>query len=308
MEAGQAEDPLPVRLAFRFGYIGSRFAGSQLQAFERTVEGEFIAACLRARLFDDRRSGFFRTSGRTDRGVHSRSSVAAFTTLYPERAVEALNWQLPPDIWCTGYARVDPGFHPRHEALWRTYRYFLPGTFPFPDRMAEAASRFVGVHDFSAFCRPSGRDPIRCIRDIRVFLEEHFTCIEVTGDSFLWHMVRCMTTALILAGNGEWSGEDVTRRLSQAPAERVPPAPAEGLVLWETTYGISFEDMPVDARSLTFLHNTRESHILLGHITALLTPPSEPKKPLPSGPEGVRETGSSETRERPAGLHGKKRG
>lgn len=75
-----------VRLAFRIGYLGDGFYGSQYQPDRRTVEGEVINACLRGGLFSDPRSARLTISGRTDRGVHSRSQIIAFSTSLPDRA------------------------------------------------------------------------------------------------------------------------------------------------------------------------------------------------------------------------------
>ncbi len=119
-------DAPPVRLAFRVSYLGSRFYGSQMQAASRTVEGEFVAACQRMSLFDDWRKAGFLSAGRTDRGVHARGQVIAFSTYAPERARTVINTQLPPDLWCTAYAEVAPEFHPRYDARSRTYRYYFP--------------------------------------------------------------------------------------------------------------------------------------------------------------------------------------
>jgi tRNA pseudouridine38-40 synthase len=77
--------PASMRLAFRLSYLGSRFYGSQMQATERTVEGEFVAACQRISLFSDWREAGFQFAGRTDRGVHACGQVAVFTTDEPAR-------------------------------------------------------------------------------------------------------------------------------------------------------------------------------------------------------------------------------
>ena len=69
-----------MRVAVRFGYLGDHFAGSQLQPAGRTVEGEFIDACVRLGLFSDRRDARVAFAGRTDRGVHARGQVAALST------------------------------------------------------------------------------------------------------------------------------------------------------------------------------------------------------------------------------------
>ena len=84
-----------VRLAFRIGYLGTGFYGSQFQPDQRTVEGEITAACLRAGLIDDRTEARLSLAGRTDRGVHARCQILSFTTGRPDRAVRALNGQLP---------------------------------------------------------------------------------------------------------------------------------------------------------------------------------------------------------------------
>ena len=286
METGQAKGPSPVRLAFRFGYIGSRFAGSQVQPSDRTVEGEFIAACLRAGLFSDWHEARFATAGRTDRGVHARGQIAAFTTPYQFRAVEALNWQLPPDIWCTGYAVVDADFHPRYRAMARTYRYYIFGRPVDLGRMARAAHWFEGEHDYSAFCRPAGKDPVRCIQSVRVFQEGRFTCIEVTARSFLWHMVRSMAAALIFVGEGEWDEGDIMRRLSGEDTRHVPPAVPEGLVLWDVECGTRFVPMPPDDRTVRFLRDSGRYHALMAMVTGILSP-----VPLPDDPS----SGDSQT-------------
>ena len=125
MEETETPGISQVKLAFRVAYRGDNFTGSQMQPGFRTVEGEFIAACIRLGLFPDWREARFAASGRTDRGVHATGQVFSFLTGIPDRAVAALNYQLPPDCWCTGYSITRPGFHPRYDAKYRTYRYFF---------------------------------------------------------------------------------------------------------------------------------------------------------------------------------------
>ena len=138
--------PAPVRLAFRVSYLGSRFFGSQMQASGRTVEGEFIAACRRLNLFDDWRQANFQSAGRTDRGVHARGQVIAFTTGSPERAISTINLQLPPDLWCSAYAEVPAEFHPRYDARSRTYRYYFSEVPQNIGEMEKASRLFLGIH------------------------------------------------------------------------------------------------------------------------------------------------------------------
>ena len=263
----------PVRLAFRFGYLGDRFGGSQVQAEERTVEGEFIAACIRCELFTDFREARFQTAGRTDRGVHARGQVAAFTTPAAERAVKALNWQLPPDIWVTGYAEAEPSFNPRYDARTRTYRYyFYPG-----DRdlkaMDRAAERFRGTHDFSGFARVQGKDPHRTVLSTRVTPEDGLAYIEVSGESFLWHMVRYMASTLLLVGEGRFEPGHISHCLESGEKCCHSPAPAYGLVLWEVDCGIAFSPIPPDSRTVRHLGQLRDRHAVMERICAAFQEP-----------------------------------
>ncbi len=272
-EDNQARSP-PVRLAFRVSYLGTRFYGSQMQVDRRTVEGEFVAACRRLSLFDDWRQAGFLFAGRTDRGVHACGQVAAFSTMEPERAVRTINTQLPPDCWCTGYSEVSPAFHPRYDAKFRTYRYYFEEGIYDVGAMGRAAVRFLGNHNFTSFARVGDKNPWRRILAAAVSDHEDVVCLEVTAESFLWHQVRCMATALIRVGLGEVSEDSVTGLL-QAPAETpLQPAPAEGLILWETCCGITWQTLEAGKRSTVFLDQIRRHHARMEKVCWAMKPPS----------------------------------
>ena len=263
-----------MRLAFRLAYLGDGFSGSQVQTDRRTVEGEVAAACRRLALFDDWREARFAFAGRTDRGVHARGQVFAFDTTEPGRAVSALNVQLPRDCWCTGVAEVPEDFHPRYDALSRTYRYFFPRSGMDAGAMAGAARLFVGRHDFSRLARVEGRDPVRNVLSARVFQDGPpdggFTCFEVTAESFLWQMVRGMAGALLAAGQGSPGGDRIRELLGGVPGDRFPPAPAQGLVLWEVDCGIAFSPLEQSPRSRAYLDAVRGHHEVMAHVTSVL--------------------------------------
>jgi tRNA pseudouridine38-40 synthase len=270
MEEIQEEDVSPVRLAFRTGYLGGRFYGSQMQGGERTVEGEFVAACMRSELFSDFREARFLAAGRTDRGVHARGQVFAFTTRVPERAVSALSWQLPKDIWVTGFAEVEAAFHPRYRALHRTYRYYFGEGSLDPGAMEEAAIFFCGYHDFSRFARVGDKDPFRNVLAARVFHDGGLVCFEVTAESFLWHMVRYMAGALQKVGLGEWMPGDIESRLiGEAAGRPLSPAPPGHLVLWDVDCGVPFSPIPAPGRPGDFLRGLRNDHAVMARICAL---------------------------------------
>lgn len=260
----------PVRLAFRVSYLGTRFYGSQVQAALRTVEGEFIAACQRLDLFSDWREAGFLSAGRTDRGVHASGQVVAFTTGEPERAIQTLNLQLPPDCWCTGYAVVAPEFHPRYDTKSRTYHYYFSKTPADVIAMERAAQSFIGQHNFTNFARIRDKNPWRNIQKISLVENEGFTCLEVKAESFLWHQVRCMATALLQVGEGEADETYITTLLEGEVKRPLQPAPAEGLVLQDTDCGIVWIPVPVDKRSDTHMDHIVRHHSLMARVCRVL--------------------------------------
>jgi len=243
-----------------------------MQANQRTVEGEFIAASERLSLFHDWREAGFLFAGRTDRGVHALGQVAAFSTCAPDRAIQTINTQLPPDCWCTAYAEVPSLFHPRYDAKKRTYRYYCADRPADIRAMAQAAGRFVGTHNFTNFARIEDRNPFRTVLAATVAEEGDVVYLEVTAESFLWHQVRCMATALIRVGDGE-AGEDSIDELLTAEATKpLQPAPAEGLILWDTDCGISWTPLPAGGRSTRFLDQLMRHHALMETVCRVITP------------------------------------
>ncbi|MFA5331994.1 MAG: tRNA pseudouridine(38-40) synthase TruA [Methanoregula sp.] len=275
MEKNQEADPAvprPVRLAFRVSYLGTRFYGSQQQEASRTVEGEFIAACRRLDLFSDWRSAGFCSAGRTDRGVHACGQVVAFSTAYPDRARAAINAQLPPDAWCTASAVVADTFHPRFDARSRTYRYYFSEAPKDPRVMDAAAREFLGEHNFTNFARVGDKNPWRNMLAIRIGTEGRFTYLEVKAESFLWHQVRCMAAALFSVGLGELDMEGIRLLFNEKTGRPIQPAPAEGLVLWDTDCGVAWEPIPKTWRSRTYCTELLRHHALMEHVCRVIRP------------------------------------
>ena len=276
MEEDKADNPArpaPVRLAFRVSYLGSRFFGSQMQASSRTVEGEFITTCQRLSLFKDWRQAGFQSAGRTDRGVHARGQIIAFTTDAPDRAIGTINLQLPPDLWCSAYAEVPAQFHPRFDAKFRTYRYYFSDVTPGKEEMEKASRHFLGIHDFSNFARVRDKNPLRNILAIRIAEEDGFVYFEVTAGSFLWHQVRCMATALLRVGNGDREEECILQYLEGEIDKPLSPAPAEGLVLWDTDCSLSWSKLAESERSSSFMDHLCRHHALMENVCRLLEIP-----------------------------------
>jgi tRNA pseudouridine38-40 synthase len=241
-----------VRYLARVEYDGTDFAGFQIQPEARTVQGELEAALARI-------SGGSRVrvdaAGRTDAGVHARGQVIAFTDPLGRPAREltrALNALLPADVALREMRRVPAGFHPRHAARYREYRYTVwngPRS-PLRERFAlgvrdpldiaameRAGSVFIGRHDFSAF-GAAHRQPVRTVHWVRVRRNGSLVTIDVAADAFLRQMVRRIVAALLEAGHGRTDEEAVAAALASGrPAFNGATAPAKGLCLRRVVLG-----------------------------------------------------------------------
>jgi tRNA pseudouridine38-40 synthase len=138
--------------------------------------------------------------------------------------------------------------------------------------MHAAAQAFVGRHNFSLFSRAGERNPERRVLAARVLEEGPFTVFEVTGESFLWNMVRCMATALERVGRGEMEPEEIARFLAGAAEQRLPAAPPDGLILWDVDCGIPFTPLPVGEKTCRYLDDRRRYHALMAEVSVRLTP------------------------------------
>ena len=110
----------------------------------------------------------------------------------------SLNGILPPDIRIREIAPVHPDFHARHSACRKTYQYkaiVAPVMEPFRHNyayhirhrlnivaMQEAASYFVGVHNFSAFANASSDSTVRSV--VRELLR--FSVVYTVSTSAIW--------------------------------------------------------------------------------------------------------------------------
>ena len=150
-------------------YDGTKFAGWQVQPRGRTVQGTLLDA-LREVLGE--RHIDLQGAGRTDAGVHALGQVASLrcpTAADPARLTVELERRLPADLAVLAIVQMQRGFHARHDAVQRVYRYQLAtrrsafgkrvtwwvGPLDV-DAMRNAAAQFVGRHDFAAFVKRAG--------------------------------------------------------------------------------------------------------------------------------------------------------
>lgn len=237
------------RIMLTVAYDGSAYSGFQIQDNALTIEGE-LNRCLGKLLQEE-----IKVIGgsRTDAGVHALCNVAVFDTMSRipgEKISYALNQRLPEDIRIRKSQDVAANFHPRHCESRKTYEYkIINARFPIPtkrlyyyftyvpldaDKMQEAAAYLVGEHDFKSFCSAGGQaeSTVRTIHSLQVMREEEEIIIRVTGNGFLYNMVRIIAGTLMEAGKGIWEPEHIKDILSAKDrAAAGPTAPACGLML-----------------------------------------------------------------------------
>src|SRR5215468_7662711 len=205
-------------------YDGTDFHGWQMQGNKPMIQGEIVNVLQRL----TQEKIFLHGAGRTDAGVHALGQVASFKTqsaLSAQEFQRALNALLPPTIRVVASEEVGPDFHARWSALRKTYRYRLyrgkvvpPALwryvlhYPFPldeDAMRDAATRFVGTHDFAAFAASTGSEDDDGERstereiyfaDLARTAEDAELVFTVSGRSFLRYMVRKMVGTLLDVG------------------------------------------------------------------------------------------------------------
>ncbi len=250
-----------MRYLARIAYLGENFCGFQVQKTVRTVQGVLNAAT--EALF----GSACRITGcsRTDSGVHAKEfyltiePISADAAVIPPSALpRAIVPYLPGDLSLLAAIEAPRGFHPRHDALGKEYRYrmrfsaiadpFRRGRVwqvPYPLseegllRMQEAAPLLVGKHDFTAFmCADADiEDRVRHIKSLRVFREEDEVVISVTADGFLYNMVRIITGTLFEIGRGTRDADSISAALSTCLRKDAGmTAPPEGLYLHRVFY------------------------------------------------------------------------
>ena len=245
------------RLRFEVSYDGSDFHGWQVQPGLPTVQGilEEIIGGIEGKPVD------VAASGRTDAGVHALEQVAAVSLENPIPLANfrrAVNRLLPPSIRILSVVEAAPEFHPRFDAVRKTYEYrIFRGEIcsPFDRRfvyhhpypldegaMMKAAPLLEGKHDFSAFAAADEKDSLGISKCRTIFgsvltRNDCSLIYRVTGSGFLKHMVRNIVGMLLEVGRRNLTENDVLLRLQPDCGIRPgPTAPARGLFLVSVGY------------------------------------------------------------------------
>ena len=254
-------------------YDGTDFHGWQFQVNKPTVQGAIVAVLRRLTQENVQLLG----AGRTDAGVHALGQVGSFRTLSPLSASEfqrALNALLPPTIRIVAAEEKGPDFNARWSAKGKVYRYriyrgkVVPPMlwryvlhYPFPldeEAMKDAASRFVGAHDFTSFAASTGSEDDDKERNMEreIFATElertddgEELWFTVHGRSFLRYMVRKMVGTLLEVGRGKLTSEDIDKLYDLKDRSKSgPTVPPQGLFMVRVDHHEPFRIADIETR------------------------------------------------------------
>ena len=238
-----------MRYAILLSYDGTNYGGWQIQKNAVTVQQKLSEAL-------EETLGYkvsVTASGRTDSGVHARAQVCHFdaqTSIPVEKIADALNARLPDDISVLQTVIAPEGFDAQSSAKKKTYcyRFYLSQRRqPLNDRysvqikynvdlkkLEYIAKLFEGEHDFKAYCASGSqvKTTVRKIYDIKVEKNGCNVAVLVTGNGFLYNMVRTLVGTMIYYASNRLTEEDVVRTLSECDRNSVGKTmPAKGLTL-----------------------------------------------------------------------------
>lgn len=230
-------------------YDGTNYCGWQIQPNGITVE-EVLNRELTLLLKEEIQ---VIGASRTDSGVHALGNLAVFDTetkIPADKICFALNQRLPEDIRIQGSQEVSSDFHPRRCNSRKTYEYrILNRKFDIPsyrlnsyfvylpldiEAMQVAAGYLVGEHDFISFCstRTQAEDTYRTVYCLDIEKQADMITIRISGNGFLYNMVRIIVGTLIKVGLGVYPPYHV-KEILDARNRQIsgPKAPAKGLTL-----------------------------------------------------------------------------
>ena len=243
------------RIKLTVAYDGTDYCGWQVQPNGMTVE-EILNRELSALTGEEVK---VIGASRTDAGVHAEGNVAVFDTetgIPAERIAYALNCRLPEDIVAVKSEEVPGDWHPRYQCSVKTYEYrILNREMPDPvcrrstvhvsyplnlGDMRTAAGYLKGEHDFKSFCSPHTgvKDTVRTVHSLEIEKEGDIITVRISGNGFLYNMVRIIVGTLINVGRGACPPEKVKEILEARDRRKAAAtAPAKGLVLKHIRYG-----------------------------------------------------------------------
>lgn len=235
-------------------FSGTNYHGFQRQPGLKTVQGEIERAFKKLTGEEVAING----CSRTDAGVHANNFVfsADIGSTIDNRGIQyGLNGILPPDISVLSVECAPPDFHARYDCKGKEYVYLIHNSeikspfyadrmyrswYPIDEKKLDRACKaFIGEHDFKAFCAASCDKEItvREIFDYRVEREGSVVKFTVSGDGFLYNMVRITVGTLLFINDGKFTEDSIPEIIASLDRTRAgKTVPPQGLYLNRVYY------------------------------------------------------------------------
>lgn len=235
-------------------YRGTAYHGFQIQEDVPTVQGVVEDAIYK--LIGERVT--INGCSRTDAGVHANEfvfNVSLDSTINERGIIYGLNGVLPPDIAVLSCEIANDDFHARYDCRGKEYVYIIHNSeikSPFyadtayrswypidAEKLNTACKDFIGTHDFKSFCATACDKEItvRTIYDFKVEREEDLVKFTVSGDGFLYNMVRIMVGTLLFINDGKLAADSIPEIISSLDRTRAgKTVPPQGLYLNKVYY------------------------------------------------------------------------
>ena len=235
-------------------YCGSAYHGWQIQNNSLTIQ-EIFQKCL-SDLLDQPTA--VNGCSRTDAGVHAREYVLNFTTdstITCRGIVFGMNSRLPDDIGVKSCEEVPLDFHARFDCKGKEYEYLIHNSeyknpfymntayrswYPIDEKKLDRAAKdFVGEHDFKAMCSAecTKDNTVRTIKSFDVHRQGDMVTFTVSGDGFLYNMVRIMVGTLLFINEGKLEQGDIPRIIQSRDRTKAGrTVPPQGLYLNKVFY------------------------------------------------------------------------
>ena len=241
-------------LLLTISYNGSKYCGFQVQNNGITVAERVQDAIER---ITGHRSDI-KGCSRTDSGVHANMFCISFKTecdISCHRLRRAFDAVLPEDIAALSVEEVDDDFHARYSCVAKRYVYkiwnstaktpfYSDLTLHYPRKidvelLNKAAAYFVGTHDFFGFCSSGSSvvDTTRTVYDCHLSRDGDIVTVSITGNGFLYNMVRIVVGTLLEVNEGKILPDDIPDIIASRDRNRAgSTARAHGLYLDKVYY------------------------------------------------------------------------
>lgn len=195
-------------ILLELSYKGTNYKGFQKQKNTTETIENYLNIAIKNVFCEDVK---IIPSGRTDAGVHALKQCVNFQTtksIKIDNIPRALNTYLPQDIRVNTAREVDENFNARFSAKKKTYMYVLrQSDVSSPilwdmvtnieykldvQKINKSIKKIIGTHNFKAFSSANTdiKDFTRTIYDFSFEKKDNFLIFKITGNGFLYNMVR----------------------------------------------------------------------------------------------------------------------